>query len=170
VRRDVVEKFPPLDPTIAEDIVMPFRASLLGEVAFLDESLVKARRHSSSLTSDPGRYESIEHYRSRHLVGIARAAKNLESRRADLAVGAALDPDLAEELEELEAIALDSLSKAQLTADLVSPSLRVRLLTLARLVRAGAYREHLARHALLALVPRLYLRYKRGALKRGGRA
>jgi hypothetical protein len=167
VRREVVEKFPPLAPEIAEDIVLPFRASLLGDVVFLDESLVKARRHAGSLTTDLERFESIERYRERHEAGIERAAGNLESRRADLRVAETLFPSRRQELRRLEAVAVDSLATARLTAALMSPSVGVRLLTLARLIRAGAYREHRARHALLALAPRLYLRYKRRALGAG---
>jgi glycosyltransferase involved in cell wall biosynthesis len=164
VRREVVEKFPPLDPRIAEDIVLPFRASLLGEVVFLDESLVRARRHAASLTTDLERFESLDRYRARQEIGIARAARNLDSRRADLRVAKSLFPSRAREWDRLEGVSVASLADARLTANLMSPSLGVRLATLVRLVRAGAYREHLARHALLALVPRLYLRYKRRAL------
>jgi cellulose synthase/poly-beta-1,6-N-acetylglucosamine synthase-like glycosyltransferase len=36
VRRDVVESFGPLDPAINEDVLLPFRASLLGDVCFVD--------------------------------------------------------------------------------------------------------------------------------------
>jgi hypothetical protein len=99
VRREVVEKFPPLAPEIAEDIVLPFRASLLGDVVFLDESLVKARRHAGSLTTDLERFESIERYRERHEAGIERAAGNLESRRADLRVAETLFPSRAARAE-----------------------------------------------------------------------
>ena len=167
IRREVVETFPDLDPEIAEDVVLPFRASLLGEVGFVDECLVKARRHGASLTTDLGRFESIERYRSRMETGIGAAARNLESRLADLRTAEARGLLSGQELGRLEAVAVDSLAKARLTAGLLSPSLWVRLATLLRLVRAGAYREHLAQHALLALVPRLYLRYKRRALGAG---
>ncbi len=52
VRREVFEQFGPLDPEIHEDIVLPFRASLLGGVHFIDEPLVSARRRAGSLTAD----------------------------------------------------------------------------------------------------------------------
>jgi glycosyltransferase involved in cell wall biosynthesis len=170
VRRDVVERFPPLIPEIAEDLVLPFRASLLGEVAFLDESLVTARRHPDSLTTDLERYDSIDRYRSRQELGIERAARNLESRLADLRVAESRSPERAHEWRRLEAVAVESLARARATADIVHPALGVRLLTLLRLIRSRWYLEHLPRHALLAIAPRWYLRYKRRALGAQGGA
>jgi hypothetical protein len=163
IRREVLEKFAALDPEINEDIVLPFRASLLGEVEFIDEPLVKARRHAGSLTADLERFVSLEAYRARMQQGIERADKNLASRLADIR-SAELMPSQRQELEPLRDIALDSISKARLTGGLMSPSLRVRLRTLLGLVRANAYREDLAQNTILALMPRAYLRYKRREL------
>lgn len=164
VRREVIERFPPLDPRIAEDLILPFRASLLGEVAFLDEPLVRVRRHAASLTTELERFQSVEKHRVRLERGIEHAARNLESRKADLRVAERLFPDRIPELSALEQTAVESLRAARLTAKLSSPSPAVRLVTFFRLLRAGAYPEHRGRHALLALAPRLNLRYKRQAL------
>jgi glycosyltransferase involved in cell wall biosynthesis len=164
VRRRVIERFGALAPDVHEDVVLPFRASLLGEVAFLPEALVKARRRATSLTTDLDRFRSIERYRERMLRGIEQARRNLETRLADLAAAEAFDASRAPELAGLRAIANRSFALAESTARLVSPSLRERAVALLDLIRAGAYREERAQHSFLALMPRTYLRYKRHSL------
>jgi hypothetical protein len=74
IRRGVVEKFGGLAPDINEDIVLPFRASLLGDVVYLDENLVRARRHGASLTQSHDNFASLERYRQRVKLGVERAA------------------------------------------------------------------------------------------------
>lgn len=164
VRREVVEKFPPLDPEIHEDIVLPFRASLLGEVEYIPEPLVRARRHAASLTADLEQFASLKDYRGRMRLGIERARRNVRSRLSDLRTAEALMPDRAEELRALERIVHDSLAAAEMTEPLVSPSVVARLSALLRLLRAGAYREDFFQHACLTLIPETFLRYKRRTL------
>lgn len=164
VRRTVVESFDPLDPAIHEDIVLPFRASLLGEVRYLDEELVKARRRAGSLTESFDRYDSIEDYRSRMRRGIEQARVHLDSRLADLRSAAALMPHRARELEDLRQVVWSSMADAESTANLVDPSWWFRMRALLRLVRTGAYRDDLARNVCLALTPSWYLWYKRRSL------
>ena len=164
IRREVVERFGPLDADIAEDILLPFRASLLGGVTFIPRPLVRVRRHAGSLTADAEQFRSIEAYRTRMMVGIQRARRNVRSRLADIRHAAALMPHELRELEAIEAVVHDSAARAEMTALLTSKSLRTRLAGLLRLLRAGAYRDELALHACLAMAPGLYLRYKRRKL------
>ena len=164
IRRPVAEVFGPLEPDIHEDIVLPFRASLLGEAVYLDEPLVRYRRHASSMTADLDRFASLEAYRTRMLLGIARARRHLESRHADLLTAARLMPQRAEEFASLRSIADQSLASAESTAQLVSDRLADRVAALVRLTRSGAYRDEWAQHAALALAPGAYLRYKRKSL------
>ena len=167
IRRAVVDQFGPLEPDIHEDIVLPFRASLLGEVAFIDEPLVKYRLHADSLTADMGRFASIESYRARMREGIARAGRNAGCRLRDIQRAEALMPARSAEFKSLERIVADSAAVAALTAGLVSPSVGTRVAALLRLAMTGAYRDELLQHAALALVPDIYLRYKRHALAVG---
>ncbi|MFU8858721.1 MAG: glycosyltransferase, partial [Deferrisomatales bacterium] len=127
VRREVVERFPPLDPDIHEDIVLPFRASLLGGVAYLPEPLVRARRHAASLTADLEQFASLDAYRERMRLGIARARRNVASRLEDLATARRLLPGREKEWEGLEGIVHASAAEAQWTEALTSPRLSVRL-------------------------------------------
>jgi glycosyltransferase involved in cell wall biosynthesis len=161
VRRDVFDIFGPLDPLIHEDVVLPFRASLLGSVHYLDQDLVRVRRWQGSLTADFERLASIERYRARMLLGIERARHQLESRLRDLQLAEDIGLGTAAEMEELRDIARDTLAEAEMTAGLVSPSFVQRLRCFMRLVRTGAYRAELLPNAALAIAPGLYLRYKR---------
>ena len=165
VRRAVFEAFGPLDPAIHEDVVLPFRASLLGDTVYIDEPLVRFRRHAGSLTADMDQFASLEVYRERLYLGIERARRGAKSRLEDIARAVALMPDRAAELGRLRAIVADSLAQAELTAQLVDPSLARRASALLRLAWSGAYREELLQHTALVLAPERYLRYKRRALR-----
>jgi glycosyltransferase involved in cell wall biosynthesis len=165
VRRAVFEAFGPLDPAIHEDVVLPFRASLLGDTVYIDEPLVRFRRHAASLTADLDRFASLDAYRERLYVGIERAQRGAKSRLEDINRAIALMPDRATEFRRLQAVVADSVAKAELTAQLVDPSLARRAGALLRLACSGAYREELLQHVGLALAPGRYLRYKRRAFR-----
>ena len=165
LRHTVVEAFGPLDPEIHEDIVLPFRASLLGNVVFVPEPLVRVRRRADSLTADPSRFDSLDRYRERMSWGIERARRHLASRLADLDSAGSLAPARSAEFGRLAAIATASVAVAESTAGLVSPSFPERVRALLRLIRMGAYQDELPQHAFLALLPETYLRYKRRSLK-----
>jgi glycosyltransferase involved in cell wall biosynthesis len=164
VRRSVVDSFPPLDPLIHEDIVLPFRASLLGEVEYIGEPLVRARRRAGSLTANTDRFRSVDDYRSRMHRGIERARRQQELRIQDLERAHALMPERAQEFDGLVAIVEESMADAEMTAGLVDPSPVKRIRALAQVLRSGAYREEAVQNVCLAVFPSLYLWYKRRSL------
>lgn len=161
VRREVFERFGPLVPDIHEDVVLPFRACLLGEVVYLDLELVQARRHWASLTSDDRRFASLEAYRHRLHEGIARARRHRDLRLADLDRALALMPERREEFEALRAVVDASLADAERTAALVSPSAPERWRAFWSVFHSGAYRDEWTQNLMLAVAPELYLRHKR---------
>lgn len=164
VRRPVIEMFGPLASDVNEDVVLPFRASLLGECVYLDEPLVTVRRHAGSLTAGHDRFASRQAYRSRMLLGIEKARSSLRTRLADLRRAEQLMPSRSAEFRALERIADQSLRHAEMTADLIDPAFRTRVSALWGLIRAGAYPATTLHHAALAFVPGTYLAYKRRAL------
>jgi glycosyltransferase involved in cell wall biosynthesis len=161
VRRDVVETFGPLDPVVNEDVVLPFRAGLLGEVRFIDRPLVRVRRWSGSLTAADERFESLESYRAWWRRGVEQARRHLETRLEDLATAERRGLLSPEELEDLQQIAIASMEQSEASAGLVSPSLVERLRCFLRSVRPGGDPEDLLLGAGLTFAPGLYLRYKR---------
>jgi len=163
-RRDVVTSFPPLNPDIYEDVVLPFRASLLGDVAFIDEPLIRARRHAGSLTAHFSQFESLSSYRERMHRGLEKVRKQLASRLEDIDVARRIAPDRESDWQELEHIARSSMADAEMSLGLFSARPTTRWFTLARLVASGKYRRDLPQNLAIALVPETYLRYKRRRL------
>jgi glycosyltransferase involved in cell wall biosynthesis len=163
IRREVMELFGTLPHDISEDITLPFRASLIGEVSYVPEPLVRYRRHAASMTADSERYESLDAYRDRARIGIARARRHLEGRLEDLEKAAALGlfRGRTSEPSRLESIARDSLAQAEMTGLLSSAKPTERLSALLRVLRAGAYPEERTQQFGLTFVPSLYLWYKR---------
>jgi glycosyltransferase involved in cell wall biosynthesis len=166
VRRTVVDSFKTLDPNILEDIILPFRASLLGKVRYIDEELVRYRRRAGSATQKSDTFDSMESYRLRVLSGIQQARQHVSSRLSDLETASVLMPDRVEELERLREIVLDSMSDAESSAGLVSPSLRTRVGTLFDLRRRRAYQQNAVVNLCLTFIPACYLKYKRQWYKR----
>lgn len=161
VRRDVVETFGPLDPAINEDVVLPFRASLVGDVHYIDEALVRYRRWEGNFTRDPVRFRSMENLRSWLLRGIGEARRRMEIRLADLGRAEELGLVQEEELEALRKTVAASMAEAEASACLASPSLFARLRCLVRLTWSGKHWRDFPQNAFLALAPGLYLKYKR---------
>jgi glycosyltransferase involved in cell wall biosynthesis len=161
VHREVFELFGPLDPAIHEDVVLPFRASLIGRVRYLDFPLASARRHSGSLTADDARFSSLDAYRARMLSGIEKARHQLASRLADLDRATEDQPHRRVEFDRLRQVAADSLAAAESTAALTAPGFLTRLRALTLLLISGNYPEDRLTHAMLALAPDFYLRRKR---------
>ena len=164
VRRGVVEAFGPLDPSLNEDVQLPFRASLLGDVEFIGDPLVHVHRRPGSFTADWRRYDSLDAYRGRMHAGLDTAARARLNRLADIGIAARRRPDLDDRWTRLREIVNSSMDDAELTRALVSDRFGERLRALFALLRAGAYRSELAQHAFLALVPHLYLAYRRRRL------
>ena len=164
VRRTVVDAFGPLDPSLNEDVQLPFRAGLMGDVEFIDEPLVHVNRRPGSFTADWQRYESLVAYRDRMFAGLDTGARARCSRLADIETAARLQPDLHERFDRLRELVERSMDDAELTRALVSDRFSLRLRGLVAVCRAGAYRSELSQHAFLALAPRLYLAYRRRRL------
>ncbi len=161
VRRDVVETFGPLDPAINEDVVLPFRASLVGDVYYIDEPLVRYRRWEGNFTRNLERFQSIENLRSWLLRGIREARRRMEIRLADLGKAEELGLIQTKDLEALRATVAASMAEAEASACLASPSLLARLRCLVRLSWPGEHWRDFPQNAFLTLAPGLYLKYKR---------
>ena len=164
VRRAVFDGFGPLDPALNEDVQLPFRASLLGDVDYIDAPLVGVHRHADSFTADWQRYCSLQTYRERMLAGIETACRVRLRRHQDIERAVQLRPQERESMERLHDAIEQSFREAEMTRPLVADRASERIRGLFSLWRAGAYRDELAQHAFLALAPRTYLRFRRRRL------
>jgi len=166
VRREVLERFPPLEPAINEDIVLPFRAALMGEVRFIDDSLVCARRRPGSLTADYQQLESVAAYRARMRHGVARAEAQLRSRLADIEVARRLGTRTESALDAAMVEASRSLDDVRVSCGLFSERFNERLAAFFQLWRAPGFRLDRGLNLALVLVPGVYLAWKRRSLRR----
>lgn len=160
VRRDVVETFGSLDPAINEDVILPFRASLLGDVHYIDDALVRVRQWEGSLTSDPERFRSLAQLRSWLLQGIAQARRHMEHRLEDLGKAEQLGLVQPQDAEALRLTVAESMAEAEASACLASPSLLKRLRCVVTLAWSQNYRQDLAQNVFLTVAPWLYIKYK----------
>jgi glycosyltransferase involved in cell wall biosynthesis len=165
VRREVLERFPPLEPDINEDIVLPFRAALLGEVCFLDKALVRARRRPGSLTADFEQLESVAAYRARMQRGVVRAEAQLRSRLADIEVARDLGLRNEAALDAAAREARRSLEDVRLSGGLFSQRFGERLSAFFQLWNAPGFRPDRALNLALVLMPGVYLAWKRQRLR-----
>lgn len=107
--RAVFDTFGPLpEGIVSEDVAIPFRATLLGQIAYLDKCLVKYRRHNANVwKSDDDQLRMDLSQFMEHAATIARRRrKNYESWLRDTQLFLSLHPEKeAGLLQAAEAIA-----------------------------------------------------------------
>ncbi len=166
IRRRLMQLFPPLDHRAAEDTILPLRAALAGQLAYVDAPLVRYRRHGRSdshalhdLSSRAAAARAVD-------IGLRRHRAIAAVRRADLDFWRAAHPEQADRVEQLERNVAVSLGEAEDSAALQSSRLRQRLSAACRI----AARERRPRAWVLALFqacwPSGYVAWRRGQRRR----
>ena len=169
--RHLFTLFGPLQPEVVlEDTVIPFRAALVGEVAYLPEPLVLYRRHATNVFfRDPRAIPNTEVFFShlRRLSGGTRAT--FLNRLADLDVAARL-PDAAarNDLARLRAATCEALRETTTEHILLRAGNVERLRLLTGALLQGTPLRRIVRWILTLYVPRLYMRVQ--SLRAGGAA
>lgn len=159
-RRSLFEVFGPLDTRVVrEDAAIPFRAALLGRVDYLDEVLVRYRRHASNLYRLRERMASATELRADWELHAEGAVGGFSTMRADILRlpeghrGAAY-------LARVEArLRLAELELQYVTA----ASVPARARSLLRSIRCGAPARQVARWIAMQWFPRAYLGHVRRA-------
>ena len=97
VHRDLFRRFGPIDPAIIhEDIILPFRASLLGGIRFIEQPLGIYREHSQGISQ-------IRRSRLESAVVYARCRIPIcQQMLRDLKAVAFPDPVVAQEVARME--------------------------------------------------------------------
>lgn len=105
--RAVFDVFGPLpDDIVQEDVAIPFRASLLGRVAYIDECLARYRRHDTNIWKrrDDLLRADLPQYMEHQLETAQTSRTNLESWMRDLQTFSSLHPEMESELREAREI------------------------------------------------------------------
>lgn len=160
--KEVFDIFGPLDPTVQrEDAVIPFRAALLGHVAYLDLPLVKYRRHGHNFhfraaAKVEGRSEL---YRALRLHSEGNIAV-VRARLVDTATFRSLGWQ-HRDLGEAEMASSRLLAEKVLENRLLGEGRFRQVLTILRAIMLRVPLRRLIRWGLLAFSPKLYLWYQR---------
>lgn len=147
--RAVFDTFGPLpDDVVQEDVTIPFRAALLGRVAYIDKPLAKYRRHGANvwkLRDDLLKMDLARFVNSQ--LAVARSLRiNLESWLRDVRLFSSVRPEMEDELrwasEVIAArISYYDLKEAALTGERTGKRLRgvwrVRKLGLKTMIKTG---------------------------------
>lgn len=149
----------PMDPGVVyEDTVIPFRAALLGEVAYLHEPLVKYRKHDANV----GYTRPQDLSPAKLLSDTKRLCESwiaaYRTRLSDIALVADLKPERCAEMSELRALterALRDVSRERALLD--EPGIRGPLRIMAEALRDGTDPFRVGRWALTRFAPRAYL-------------
>ena len=166
VRRSVLTKFGEMDPAVNEDVIIPFRASLLGDVTYIDEELVIFRRHPDSLTTQVDALDSVETYRRRLWSGIDMARASARLRLSDIDVAERVFGQDGDEMSCLRATVIRSLRYAELTGNLIEKRFVARFKALIKIIFAGAYSEERLEHFAMVFAPNLFVRVRRWRMSR----
>lgn len=159
--RDIFGKFGDMDEAVIhEDMVVPFRAALLGDVAYVDEPLVSYRVHDNNMHLESrfsSRHEFQEHFRC--FVRDYEAVCLTRLRDLDVARRLSLQPRPV--LDWLEQTTRRNLVETQMEARLIEASQFDRMSTSIRSVFLGVPPRRAFRWFLSYSFPRSYFVFLR---------
>lgn len=159
--RDVFDLFGPLPAGIVmEDLVIPFRAALLGTIHYLSDPLIKYRRHSGNVFL--GRVSptmtSDEWHRAMSLETAQRIVA-LKCRLYDLQTARSLFPERMRQLDALSRSTENTIRRAEDRLAIFNGAGPVRKISAVyRTLRHGLPARRVAQQALTAFAPNLYLK------------
>ncbi len=167
-RREVFDFFGPLDErVIREDAAIPFRSALLGDVCYLDEVLVRYRRHDSNLFKWRDQMISPIELHADWRLHATEELGLFDTMLSDLHRYVEKYPEMNVRFEGLE----KRLSARRLVAQhegrfVCEKSLHGRLMIAAKSLLTGVQARQVARWVLMQWLPRAYLtRIRRNAKK-----
>ena len=157
IRRSLLDSFPPLPTNAHEDVLLPFRAALIGRVVFLPLELLSYRQHQNNLSHEEHLLSTPAAYHQSLIRNKAKAEEIARVKLADIAWAQEkqwIDDGRAAQLCTL---AWASVADHDLGIGLSSASLRQRLLSLWRARRRHRHLRQFAGDLLQVLSPRLHL-------------
>lgn len=160
--RRVFDLFGPLrEDVIREDIVIPFRSALLGEVKFINSPLVLYRRHANNIHFKLARHVNIDEIYfllSRHARGNIAIYEN---RISDLKKIASSYPGNQEDILNFKKSSLYLLREMEIEHLILSEIRWKRLLIILKLFFQRYNFRKVVKWSLIGLFPRIYIFYQR---------
>ncbi len=170
--RKVFDLFGQIDESVIhEDLIIPFRAALLGKVAFLDQALVLYRRHANNMHFKD--VKEVKGSKQLHLALLRHADSNIavyKNRLNDLETLQKLFPGRRKSLASVRKHTLKGSREMQNhKALLLSDSPFTRLMIIGRAMINGTRFRVLVRWVLTFFFPQLYLSYQERVIKHTSR-
>ncbi len=153
--REVFDVFGPLlTPITCEDMVIPFRSALLGQIQYIDETLVKARRHDNNISQyvlkDPLKHVKFQIFEKEAI--FKNWLKDLEKYEA-------INPDNRKRVKLLRGRIFELLICAQADILLNNSSWVKRVLLLIGQILRGTPLRVIRHRIGIFLIPNVYLKY-----------
>ena len=171
VHRSIFDIFGPLDPeTHSEDIVLPFRAALLGTVEYVDRVMARYRLHDTNRHfRDPSKLTDTEQFYGFLRKLAPGVVADFRTRLRDIDTAARVAPHRAAEFETLRRITALRLSEFEAERDmLATDSIIRRLGIMLRALRRGTALRRVARWILTFFFPRIYIRVQVAQQRKAG--
>ena len=171
VHRSMFEIFGPLDPeTHSEDVVLPFRSALLGEVVYVDKVMALYRLHDTNRhfrdpkkLTDPDRFF---YFLKKVIPGVVA---DFQTRLRDIEIAKRIQPNRVAEFDELRRVTEHRLAEVEAERDMLETGSAIeRLKIIVRAVRRGTTLRRAARWILTFFFPRIYIRVQAFQQKKAG--
>ena len=157
--REVFKVFGPLSvPVVCEDIVIPFRSILLGEIIYLDERLVKHRRHGQNVWNY-NRGVSVNRDLEHERFWTFEQKNVFRNWISDINKMKEVTPSRIEEWEHLEDIVLKRMALNEKELSLFSGSFFRKIMTIAGITIKERSWKQLRHQIGFFLLPGIYRRY-----------
>lgn len=171
VHRSIFEIFGPLDPeTHSEDIVLPFRAALLGTVEYVDVVMARYRLHDTNRHfRDPSKLTDPDQFYGFLRKLAPGVVADFRTRLRDIDTAARVAPHRAAELDALRRVTALRLSEFEAERDMLSTESIIRRLgIILRAIRRGTTLRRAARWILTFFFPRIYIRVQVAQQRKAG--
>ena len=167
--RSLFDVFGPLHPdTHSEDIVLPFRAALLGEVVYVDDVMARYRLHDTNRHfRDPAKLTNTAEFFAALRKVAPGVVADFRTRLRDIDTLIAKFPARAAELQPLRRVTALRLAEFEAEhAMLSTENPLARLSIILRAVRGGTTLRRAARWVLTFFFPKTYLKVQSSRAKK----
>ncbi len=157
--KEVFDVFGPLStPIVCEDMVIPFRSCLLGEITYIDQILVKHRRHRNNIWNHDRNINVIKNIKHERF-WIFEQKNIFRNWISDINKMKEVTPSRIEEWEHLEDIVLKRMASNEKELSLFSGSFFRKIMTIAGITIKERSWKQLRHQIGFFLLPGIYRRY-----------
>jgi glycosyltransferase involved in cell wall biosynthesis len=163
--RKIFESFGPIDTRIiSEDVIIPFRAALLGQITFVDQPLIHRRHHQNNMWLHPAtanRSEILHWHRQRFGHHLESMIAMWETKMRDVDTMTIHDPERKAELEHIRKVLQRRLTHIRMERKYLQAQPVQRVQVLLESLRQGVPFVRLLRWVMQYAFPEQYYKIAR---------